>query len=200
MNTLQSGVAEWMLIHGAPHGRLRSWQSYSRCERQRSDTACTIRKRWMLYLGPIHRAVECTPRATGIAKGYEGATSPQGARRQFVSVHVKVGFLVNERVTWLMPVKNGMPYLSETLASIEAQTYRDWEILVWDNGSTDGTLDELRRWIPSRLPGRIIDNRPLSLGNSLAALVEAAGTELCARIDADDVNYPERLERQVAFL
>ena len=99
-----------------------------------------------------------------------------------------------------MPIKNGMPYLPETLASIETQTYRNWEMLVWDNGSTDGTLDELRRWIPSRLPGRIIDNRPLSLGNSLAALVEAAGTELCARIDADDVNYPERLERQVAFL
>jgi|SRR6266496_5901096 len=105
-----------------------------------------------------------------------------------------------DRVTWLMPVKNGMPYLPETLASIETQTYRNWELLVWDNGSTDGTLDELRRWIPSRLAGRIIDNRPLSLGNSLAGLVEAAGTELCARIDADDVNYPERLERQVAFL
>ncbi len=107
---------------------------------------------------------------------------------------------MNERITWLMPVKNGMPYLPETLASIEAQTYRDWEVLVWDNGSTDGTLEELRKWIPSRLPGRIIHDQPLSLGNSLARLVETAGTELCARIDADDVNYPERLELQVAFL
>ena len=107
---------------------------------------------------------------------------------------------MSDRVTWLMAVKNGMPYLPETLASIEAQTYRDWEILVWDNGSADGTLDEVRKWIPSRLPGRIIDNNPLSLGNSLARLVEAAQTELCARIDADDVNYPDRLERQVAFL
>jgi glycosyltransferase involved in cell wall biosynthesis len=105
-----------------------------------------------------------------------------------------------DRVTWLMPVKNGMPYLPETLASIETQTYRNWEVLIWDNGSTDGTLDELRRWIPSRLPGRLVHNRPLSLGNSLASLVEAARTELCARIDADDINYPERLERQLAFL
>lgn len=35
---------------------------------------------------------------------------------------------MSEKVTWLLPVKNGMPYLSETLASIEAQTYPDWEI------------------------------------------------------------------------
>lgn len=104
------------------------------------------------------------------------------------------------RVTWLLPVKNGMPYLTETLASIEAQTYRNWEILVWDNGSTDGTLEELQRWIPSRLPGRVVMDRPLGLGAALAALVESSPTELCARIDADDVNLPERLEKQVAFL
>lgn len=107
---------------------------------------------------------------------------------------------MSERITWLLPVKNGMPYLTETLASIEAQTYRDWEVLAWDNGSTDGTLEELRRWIPARLPGRVIHDQPLSLGGSLARLVEVAETELCARIDADDVNYPERLTLQVAFL
>ena len=107
---------------------------------------------------------------------------------------------MSERVTWLLPVKNGMPYLPETLASIEAQTYTDWEIIAWDNNSTDGTLEELHRWIPARLPGRIISDKPLSLGNSLAALVELARTELCARIDADDLNHPERLAQQVAFM
>lgn len=106
----------------------------------------------------------------------------------------------SEKVTWLLPVKNGMPYLSETLASIEAQTYRNYEVLVWENGSTDGTLTELHKWIPSRLPGRIVSNNPLTLGGSLNRLVETAQTELCARIDADDINYPERLEQQVAFM
>ncbi|MBA2620799.1 MAG: glycosyltransferase [Acidobacteria bacterium] len=107
---------------------------------------------------------------------------------------------MNVPVTWLLPVKNGMPYLPETLASIEAQTYRNWQVLAWDNGSTDGTAAQLHEWIPSRLPGKVIDNNPLSLANSLVKLVEMAETEFCARIDADDVNYPERLERQVAFL
>ena len=104
------------------------------------------------------------------------------------------------RATWLLPVRNGMPYLSETLASIEAQTYRNFEVLAWDNGSTDGTLEELQRWIPSRLPGRVISDRPLGLGASLREMTLEARTELCARIDADDVNLPQRLEKQVAFL
>ena len=107
---------------------------------------------------------------------------------------------MSERVTWLLPIKNGMPHLPETLASIEAQTYKNWEVLVWDNGSTDDTLEELKKWIPSRLPGRIITEEPLTLGGSLARMVEECKTEFCARIDADDINLPERLEKQVAFL
>jgi glycosyltransferase involved in cell wall biosynthesis len=99
-----------------------------------------------------------------------------------------------------MAVRNGMPYLPATLASLEAQTYSNHALLVWDNGSTDDTVAELRRWIPSRLPGRIITGRPLGLGASLAALVETAETEYCARIDADDIAAPTRLDKQIAFL
>jgi glycosyltransferase involved in cell wall biosynthesis len=104
------------------------------------------------------------------------------------------------RVTWLLPVRNGMPYLPDTLASIETQTYRNWEILVWDDGSTDGTLEELHKWIPARLPGRILSGQSLGIGGALAKLVEVCATEFCARIDADDINLPQRLERQVAYL
>ncbi len=107
---------------------------------------------------------------------------------------------MNDPVTWLMPVKNGMPYLRLTLESIANQTYQNHTILVWENGSTDGTLEELRRWIPSRIPGTIIRGRQLPMGASLAALVEAAKTELCARADADDIHLPDRLEKQVAHV
>jgi glycosyltransferase involved in cell wall biosynthesis len=107
---------------------------------------------------------------------------------------------MKNRVTWLLPVKNAMPYLPETLASIEAQTYTNWEVLAWDDGSTDGTLEELKKWIPSRLPGRVIEGTPSGVGAALATLVEESTTELCARIDGDDINMPERLEEQVAFL
>jgi glycosyltransferase involved in cell wall biosynthesis len=103
-------------------------------------------------------------------------------------------------VTLLMPVLNGMPFLPETLESIERQDYKNWEIIVWDNGSIDGTLEELHRWIPTRLPGRVVSGEPLKLGPSLARLVEEAQSELCARIDADDVMLPQRLTMQVAFM
>src|SRR5215207_6266637 len=103
-------------------------------------------------------------------------------------------------VSWLLPVKNGMPYLPETLASIAAQTCGDYQVLAWDNGSTDGSIEELRSWIPSRLPGCVIVDRPAGLGACLAMMVEASETEFCARIDADDVNVPSRLEIQLKFL
>lgn len=108
--------------------------------------------------------------------------------------------MTREQVTWLIPVRNGGRYLEATLASIVAQTYPLHQVLVWDNGSTDGTLDILHRWIGARLPGRVISDQPLGLGASLARLVELADTELCARIDADDINLPHRLEQQVAFM
>jgi glycosyltransferase involved in cell wall biosynthesis len=103
-------------------------------------------------------------------------------------------------VTWLLPVKNGMPYVTETLASITCQTYKNHTVLARDDGSTDNTLEELQRWIPSRVPGQVFSGPRLGVGRSLAFLVEQAETELCARIDADDVNLPRRLERQVDFM
>jgi glycosyltransferase involved in cell wall biosynthesis len=92
------------------------------------------------------------------------------------------------QITVILPVLNGMPYLSEALASLEAQTFRDFEVVLWDNGSTDGTVEEARRWIPSRLPG------------CLARMVNEAGSPLIARMDADDVCLPHRFEEQVGFL
>lgn len=103
-------------------------------------------------------------------------------------------------VTWLLPVRNGMPYLPLTLQSIAEQTYPNHKIIAWDNGSRDATVEELRRWIPRRIPGIVVAGAPMRLGPSLAAMVQMADTELCARIDGDDINFPDRLLRQVTFM
>jgi len=99
-----------------------------------------------------------------------------------------------------MPVRNGMPYLPQTLESIANQTYRNHKLLVRDDGSTDDTLDELKRWVPSRIPGEIFSGPAMGVGRSLAFLVDQAKTEYCARIDGDDINMPDRLEKQVEFM
>ena len=105
-----------------------------------------------------------------------------------------------QKISVLIPVLNGAQFLEEALVSLEQQTHRDFEVLVWDNGSTDGTLEILDRWLPARLPGRVFRGQPLSLGFSLAQLVEGAPTELCARMDADDICHPERFRQQLDFL
>ena len=109
-------------------------------------------------------------------------------------------FLVSSPLTVLMAGKNGLPYLAETLASLGAQTYRNFTVLVWDNGSTDGTQELLKTWIPGRVPGKVILDHPLPLGESRARLVELAQTPWCAVLDSNGVCLPEPLGAQVDYL
>lgn len=103
-------------------------------------------------------------------------------------------------LTVIIPALNAMPYLPEALASLAAQTFTDYEVLFWDNGSTDGTPEEAKRWIPERLPGRVVSDQHLPLHLCLARMVDEAKTNYVARMDADDVCLPERFSIQLAAL
>jgi glycosyltransferase involved in cell wall biosynthesis len=103
-------------------------------------------------------------------------------------------------ITVIIPILNAMPYLPEALASLEAQTHRDFEVCLWDNGSTDGSVEEAIRWIPERLPGRVVTGNPLPLHQCLARMVEEAKTEFVARMDGDDICLPDRFQQQLEFL
>jgi glycosyltransferase involved in cell wall biosynthesis len=100
----------------------------------------------------------------------------------------------------IIPVLNGMPYLREMFESLEAQTYKNFFVILWDNGSDDGSIEEAKKWIPLRLPGMIITGEPLPLNKCLARLVECAKTEFIARMDADDVCLPDRFEKQLRLM
>ena len=99
-----------------------------------------------------------------------------------------------------MAVKDGLPYLKETLRSLSEQSLGEAGIIIWDNGSTDGSREVLQRWSAEQQSRRAVLDRPMSLGDSLAAMVELAETEYIAHMDADDVCHPERLELQLQYL
>lgn len=103
------------------------------------------------------------------------------------------------RVTIGLPCYKVERTLPAALRSIFAQTYRDWELIIVDDGSPDRTLLIARAVRDPRV--RVLadgQNRGLSARlNQIAA--EASG-ELLARMDADDLMHPERLARQVALL
>jgi len=101
------------------------------------------------------------------------------------------------RVSIIIPTYNCAGYLGRAIDSACAQTYKDYEILVVDDGSTDDTKD-----VAMQYGRRVTYLYQQNLGVSAArnhAISKSSG-ELLAYLDADDLWYPEKLERQVAFL
>ncbi len=103
------------------------------------------------------------------------------------------------RVSVILPVRNGGGYLVGAVESILSQTFRDFELLAIDDGSTDGAVDALHAAArDARL--RRIDSGGKGLAHALNLGLKASRADLVARMDADDLALPERLARQVAFL
>jgi glycosyltransferase involved in cell wall biosynthesis len=108
--------------------------------------------------------------------------------------------MTTPRVSILMPCRDAGAYVDAAVRSIRAQTFSDFELLVVDDGSRDGTLGLLERWGWRDDRVRVYPTPRRGLVPALATgLAEATG-ELIARMDADDVAYPDRLERQIALL
>lgn len=103
---------------------------------------------------------------------------------------------VSPRVTVLMSVHDGAPFVGRAVESILHQTFSDFELLVVNDGSRDMTPQILESYRDPRI--RILDNaNNVGLTRSLNIGLRAARGKLIARQDADDVSFPERLARQV---
>lgn len=98
-----------------------------------------------------------------------------------------------------MSVRNCESTLGMALRSIAQQTYPHWELLLLDDGSTDGTLKVARQFNDPRVRF-IADGKNLGLAARLNQAVELSNGQYFARMDGDDVCYPERFERQVSAL
>jgi hypothetical protein len=104
-------------------------------------------------------------------------------------------------VSVVMPVHNAAAYLHQSVRSILDQTFRDFELVVLENGSTDGSRTILRRYAADDSRIRLFEvPRPLGIVPSSNAVVERSTGPLVARMDADDICHRERLERQLAVM
>lgn len=104
------------------------------------------------------------------------------------------------RVSVVMSVYNGMPLVRDAVDSILGQTLGDLEFIIVNDGSTDDTLAYLQAAAAADPRIRIIDQANTGLTRALIRGVAAARAPLIARMDADDLSEPERLETQVSYL
>ena len=103
------------------------------------------------------------------------------------------------RVSIGIPFLNARHSIADAVRSVFAQTYPDWELLLVDDGSTDGSVDVVRRIDDPRV--RVLsDGTNRGLCARLNEISSLATGRYLARMDADDLMHPERIERQVRFL
>ena len=100
-------------------------------------------------------------------------------------------------ISVVMPVYNALPFLDDSISSILTQTFRDFEFVVFDDGSTDGTVERLRHWATRDNRIHLHESKTrLGLSGSSNAVVAKARAPIVARMDADDISHPNRLKRQ----
>ena len=95
----------------------------------------------------------------------------------------------------IVPVYNGAAYLRETLDALLAQTFKNFELVVVDDGSKDNSGDIVRSLNDGRI--RLIRQENRGLCHTLNRAIQEARAPLIARNDQDDVSLPNRLERQM---
>jgi len=103
------------------------------------------------------------------------------------------------KVTVLMPAFNAGNYIGEAIDSILKQSYTDFELLIVNDGSTDNTAQIVSSFTDTRI---IVINHQANYGIAAALNtgLSKAKANYIARFDADDICFPERLQKQVSFL
>lgn len=99
-------------------------------------------------------------------------------------------------ISIIMPVWNGEMYLEDAVQSILAQTFRDFEFIILDDGSTDRTPEILKEFSSRDSRIRVIRLAHEGIVTALNRGVAESRARWIARMDADDLSHPERLARQ----
>lgn len=108
--------------------------------------------------------------------------------------------MMNENilVSIIIPVYNGEKYLADTIQSVIDQTYKNWELIIVDDGSTDNTSNVVKQFNDSRISYIKKNNTGVSDTRNLGAMI--SNGEILCFLDADDIWLPENLEKKVEKL
>jgi glycosyltransferase involved in cell wall biosynthesis len=105
------------------------------------------------------------------------------------------------KISVLMPTFNSGPFLQEAIESILNQSFEDFELIIVDDGSNDGSADLLEKYASKDRRIRIIGNaRNMGIVFSLNRGLEECQGEYIVRMDADDISSKNRLERQIQVM
>jgi glycosyltransferase involved in cell wall biosynthesis len=106
--------------------------------------------------------------------------------------------MVTPLVSVVMSVYNSEKYLKESIESILNQTYKEFEFIIINDGSTDSSLEIIKSYIDNRII--IIDQNNTGLAKALNNGIAKAKGKYIARMDADDISVITRLEKQLIFM
>lgn len=106
----------------------------------------------------------------------------------------------NDVVSIIVPVYNAEKFLEKTLISIQNQTFRDFEVLLVDDGSTDQSGQICDEWSRKDSRFKAIHQQNHGVAAARNAGIRAAQGEFIAFLDADDLWLPEKLKRQITFM
>jgi glycosyltransferase involved in cell wall biosynthesis len=107
---------------------------------------------------------------------------------------------IKPKISVIMPIYNCEEYLKEAVESILNQTFTDFEFIIVNDGSTDKSLSILREFEQKDKRIKIISRENKGLIYSLNEGIKLAQGKYVARMDGDDVSFPERFEKQVKFM
>lgn len=100
-----------------------------------------------------------------------------------------------------IPFYNSENFLSDSIISIISQTYKNWELILVDDGSSDSSLKIANYYAQKNSRIRVIsDGENKKLPARLNQLISESKGDYIARMDADDIMHPQRLEKQIGFL
>lgn len=103
-------------------------------------------------------------------------------------------------VTIGIPIYNAEKYLADAINSVINQTYTNWELLLVDDGSTDNSIEIAKDFVNFDSRIRLIsDGINRGLVFRLNQIIDLSKTNFIARMDADDIMLPERLEKQISI-